>query len=283
MRPFVVQKLLVIACLVSTAVLAASGASASTPPAGYLNFVACPIVRDTEPTPCWLAEHEGELYYLGLQQDTEVEFFPPQQGHKALIEGKLTNKPRICGGIPLEPVKATTLPEIDRSCSQVLPADGWVAPPAARGALPRLQFAPEEQLATDLSKTPASRPAPAPPTPPYKIETFIVPFDFEAQFMLNKATRAVQRARRYAVAVAATRVEIIGYRGAALLSDGTRLVEADGIAQRRAARVATAIQDLGVGAAQVVVRSIDAPIEPTGINDYAQRRVDIIVTPGKAD
>ena len=34
-----------------------------------LTFKACPIYRDTNTVPCWLAEHEGELYFLGIQTD----------------------------------------------------------------------------------------------------------------------------------------------------------------------------------------------------------------------
>jgi hypothetical protein len=36
------------------------------------NFVACPIVRDTASVPCWLAEYEGELYFLTLQTDVSA-------------------------------------------------------------------------------------------------------------------------------------------------------------------------------------------------------------------
>ena len=32
-----------------------------------LSFVTCPIVRDTKTVPCWLAEYNGETYYLGNQ------------------------------------------------------------------------------------------------------------------------------------------------------------------------------------------------------------------------
>ena len=41
------------------------------------NFVACPIVRDTKTVPCFLAEYEGETYYLGIQQDITSDFHPP--------------------------------------------------------------------------------------------------------------------------------------------------------------------------------------------------------------
>ena len=49
-------------------------------------FVACPIVRDTKTQPCWLAEYEGELYYLGQQSGVANDFYPPQLGHLALVE-----------------------------------------------------------------------------------------------------------------------------------------------------------------------------------------------------
>ena len=45
------------------------------------SFVACPIVRDTKTVPCFLAEYEGQLYYLGIQQDITAGFHPPQLKH----------------------------------------------------------------------------------------------------------------------------------------------------------------------------------------------------------
>ena len=41
------------------------------------SFVACPIVRDTKTVPCFLAEYEGEMYYLGIQQDISTPFTHP--------------------------------------------------------------------------------------------------------------------------------------------------------------------------------------------------------------
>ena len=51
-------------------------------------FVACPIVRDTKTQPCWLAEYEGELYYLGQQSGVANDFYPPQLGHLALVKAR---------------------------------------------------------------------------------------------------------------------------------------------------------------------------------------------------
>ena len=53
------------------------------------NFVSCPIVRDTKTVPCFLAEYDGELYYLGIQQDITSEFHPPQLKHEVLVEGRV--------------------------------------------------------------------------------------------------------------------------------------------------------------------------------------------------
>lgn len=262
------------------AATAGGHAQAASAPATQRNFVACPMIRDTEPTPCWVAMYKGEMYYLGLQQDTEADFFPPQQGHKALIEGTVTDKPRICGGIPLEPVKASTLPQIDRSCEKVLPGEGWVAPPARRGAVPRNTGG---QLATNPVDT-SSPPVPVPsPVKPYQIQTFPIPFDFDSAFMLNKATRAIQRALRYAQAVNAKQLEVVGYRGAALLSDGKVIEEPLGLEERRAHVVSTTLQDIGLGDARLTVRWKAAAEVPDGVSDAARRRVDLVVTPSSTD
>jgi hypothetical protein len=63
------------------------------------NFVSCPIVRDTRSVPCWLTEQGGELYYLTIQSDVSAEVQPPMLGHQVLVEGVVSDKPRICGGM----------------------------------------------------------------------------------------------------------------------------------------------------------------------------------------
>ncbi|HET9832672.1 MAG TPA: hypothetical protein VFP91_13205, partial [Vicinamibacterales bacterium] len=50
------------------------------------NFVSCPIVRDTASVPCWLAEYEGELYFLTIQSDVTSPVTPPWLGHRVLVE-----------------------------------------------------------------------------------------------------------------------------------------------------------------------------------------------------
>ena len=62
-------------------------------PAERRNFVACPIVRDTASVPCWLAEYDGELYFLTLQTDVSAPVTPPWLGHRVLVEGTVGARP----------------------------------------------------------------------------------------------------------------------------------------------------------------------------------------------
>ena len=62
------------------------------------NFVACPMVRDTKTVPCFLAEYQGETYFLGIQQDITADFYPPQLLHEVLVEGTIAPGPRVCAG-----------------------------------------------------------------------------------------------------------------------------------------------------------------------------------------
>ena len=99
--------------------------AADDAPVERRNFVSCPIVRDTPSVPCWLAEYDGELYFLTLQTDVSAPVTPPWLGHRVLVEGTVArDRPRICGGVVLEPVVLSVLPELDASCNTpVLPAE----------------------------------------------------------------------------------------------------------------------------------------------------------------
>ena len=111
--------------------------------AQQMNFVACPMVRDTKTVPCFLAEYQGETYFLGIQQDITADFYPPQLLHEALVEGAIAPGPRVCGGIPLKPLRVSVLPELNRACNTILPAEpGIDAPPAKRPAGPSTRQAP---------------------------------------------------------------------------------------------------------------------------------------------
>jgi hypothetical protein len=244
----------------------------AAPPAERRNFVACPIVRDTASVPCWLAEHDGELYFLTLQTDVSAPVTPPWLGHRVLVEGTVAaERPRICGGIVLEPVVLSVLPELDASCNTtVLPAeeryDLTFEPPRPPGpSAGRLAFAP------------AASDAP-PPEPAAPARRFELRYDFDGLVVFRHAgelTALLDAAQR----LGARRVEIAGRRGAVLLSDGALLTERADIAQRRAEQVAELLRGAGLADVEYRVQWHDAPGAATGIDDAALRSVEVVLAP----
>src|SRR5688572_705715 len=184
------------------------------PPANRRNFVACPIARDTNTLPCWLAEYEGELYFLGLQGGSASEFYPPQLNHEVLVEGAVTNESRVCGGVPLRPLRISALPEINRACNTLLPAENGMDAPSAAA----------RRFTDDMRK----------PGTDTTLREFIVPFDFDSDYLTFHTTRIVGEAARVAKAVKAVKIEARGYRATTWLSNGRKFVEVETIAEKRA-------------------------------------------------
>ena len=240
--------------------------------AQQLNFVTCPVVRDTKTVPCFLAEYEGETYYLAAQQDISADQYPPQLLHEVLVEGTIQAGPRVCGGIPLRPVKLSVLPEVRQACNTILPAEpGIEAPPMRRPAGPSTR---------QPGTAPAAPPAPpVRPAPPFSEREWRILYDFDSAFLFSRDTRTVNQAADYAVAAKAKRIEVVAHRGATLLSNGKVLVEVEAIAAERADRVVTLLKGLGATPASVNVRVVSAPPQPDGKNDPETRFVSIRVLP----
>jgi len=251
----------------------AYSAWAAGPPADRRNFVACPIVRDTNTVPCWLSEYNGELYYLGVQVDFGAEFWPPYLGHKVLVEGQVSDAPRICGGVVLKPVKVSSLPEADENCRTQLPAeDRYTIPFATRGPGPNnrpFRNGPPRPAAA------ADPPAPA----ATEAREFVVLYDFNNRVWNVRATAPMQQARDYALAAHAKRVEVVAYRGASLLSDGSLYVEDKGVAEMRAKQLGEILQQVGVPASALSVRWDETPQAANGVDDPQRRRAVIRVAP----
>jgi outer membrane protein OmpA-like peptidoglycan-associated protein len=227
------------------------------------SFVSCPIVRDTSTVPCYLAEYDGEVYYLGIQQDITNSFHPPQLKHEVLVEGTIVAGPRVCGGIPLKPVSLSVIKEVNLACSTLLPAEpGIDAPPALRGP------------------GPASKPlqlTSAPHAPLTGTQEFTVLYSFNDDYLEFGAGRVVNEAASYAKQAGASSVKITGYRATSLLSNGQRLTEKAGLAEKRAQNVATLLRGLGVAKVAVDWKSEAEPGD--GKSDPSRRRVSIVVTP----
>lgn len=246
--------------------LAAAPLTAEDLPAERRNFVACPIVRDTASVPCWLAEHDGELYFLTLQTDVSAPVTPPWLGHRVLVEGVVaSDRPRICGGVVLEPVVLSVLPELDAACNTLLPAEDrynlTFEPPRPPGpSAGRLAFAA------------SSAAAPAEPA-----RSFALRYDFDGLIVFRHAGEltAIFDA---AQARGARRVAITGHRGSVLLGDGTTLVERAGIARRRAEQVAELLRGAGLSDVEYRVRWDDEAGAADG-DDAALRRVTVELDP----
>jgi hypothetical protein len=227
-------------------------------------------VRDTASVPCWLAEYDGELYFLTLQADVSAPVNPPWLGHKVLVEGRRKDGPRICGGIVLEPVRLSIVAEPDPSCSTLLPAEERYnltfeppRPPGPSGGRLAFNTLPMPVKPVDVTR---------------EVRSFSLPYDFNG--LINfKHPFQLTPILDLANAMKVSRVEITGHRGAALLSDGTVLPEQADRAKRRAEQVAELLQGAGLTAPHYEVKWVDTAPAPDGSDDYKQRRVDITLRP----
>jgi hypothetical protein len=235
-----------------------------------ISFVSCPIVRDTRSVPCWLSRYEGDTFYLTIQSDVSATVQPPMLGHQVLVEGIVSAAPSICGGIVLEPVRLSVMPELDANCNTMLPADDRYTidfnprPPGPSAG--RLAFAPD----------PGARRAPPPP-PPEGRQRVDVYFDFDKGVSFRHPGE-LSSILSLAARLPATTITITGVRGAHRLSDGTLLRESPNVGRRRAEEIAGLLRGAGLNIA-TVVDWIDGEDEADGIDDWQTRRVTVVLTP----
>jgi len=235
-----------------------------------LSFVSCPIVRDTRSVPCWLSEYEGDTYYLTIQSDVSAAVQPPMLGHQVLVEGVVADAPPICGGIVLEPVRLSVMPELDANCNTLLPADERYTidfnprPPGPSAG--RLAFAPDPNAAR-----------PPPPPPPEGPQTVDIYFDFDKGVSFRHPGQ-LSSILALARELPAARLTVTGVRGAHRLSDGTLLKESAAVGQRRAEEIAGLLVGAGL-ALEPEIDWIEGDAEADGIEDWRTRRVTVLLTP----
>lgn len=248
--------------------LASMCALAGVPaPGERLSFVACPIVRDTSTVPCWLAEYQGEMYFLTLQTDVSAPVNPPWLGHRVLVEGVVSGEPAICGGRVIKPLALSVLPELDGSCNTMLPAeeryDLTFEPPRPPGpSRGRLAFG-----------DPAARDTALP-------RALTLQYEFDGMVAFRHAQK-LQQLLDSARAAHATEVRITGYRSASRLSDGTVMRERETIARERAAQVEQLLRGAGLEDVRYTLRTQDRSKRPNGTDDAANRRVDVEIVGAK--
>jgi hypothetical protein len=254
--------------------LGSSPLAAAPAPGERLSFVSCPIVRDTQSVPCWLSEYQGELYYLTIQSDVSAEVQPPMLGHRVLVEGVISDATPICGGIVLEPVRLSVMPERDANCNTLLPTDERYTidfnprPPGPSGG--RLAFQPEPAQDADAApRAGSAQPSREPP------RTFELHFDFDrgVSFRHPATLIAILEA---ADELGATRLRVTGVRGAHRLSDGSLLREAADMGERRAEEVAGLLRGAGL-ALPAAIDWLDGEHEADGVDDWRSRRVTVVL------
>ncbi len=234
-----------------------------------ISFVSCPAVRDTRSVPCWVSDHDGDTYYLTIQSDVSAAVKPPLLGHKVLVEGIVTDEPAICGGIVLEDVHLSAMPELDANCNTILPANENIVidfnprPPGPSAG--RLAFQ------RDPSTDPPEPPAPEGP------QEFTLYFDIDKGVSFRHPGILIG-ILDVAGKIKPSVMQVTGYRGANLLSDGTLLRESEKVGERRANEVAGLLQEAGI-TIDTVVSWADGLEDADGIDDWQSRRVDIVLIP----
>jgi hypothetical protein len=254
--------------LVFAAIATSALAAAAPAPGSRLSFVSCPIVRDTSTVPCWLTEYQGEMYFLTLQTDVSAPVNPPWLGHQVLVEGVVSDEPSICGGRVLKPVTLSVLPELDRSCNTVLPAEDrynlTFEPPRPPGpSRGRLAFGdPTPRNATAAADS-ASR-------------AFTLQYEFDGRVVFRHA-QILQQILDAARAGHAAEIRVTGYRSASRLSNGTVMKEREHIDQQRAEQVRELLTGAGLTNVKYTLEWKDLAQKPNGVDDAVNRRADVVV------
>lgn len=230
-----------------------------------INFVSCPIVRDTASVPCWLAEYDGQVYFLTLQTDVSAEVTPPWLGHRVLVEGTVSSESPICGGVVLKPVHLSVL-ESDASCNTMLPAEDRY----------NLTFEPPRPPGPSAGRLAFDNGRPAAPPVTTSTRQFTVAYEFNGLVGFKHA-QALTDILNFARAANAREIEIVGYRGAVALSNGQTMTEDAGIGKKRAQQVEMLLRGANLTSPSYVVKWQDEPVRATGIDDYLSRRVVVTV------
>jgi hypothetical protein len=253
--------------------LAAATAVAADPAAGTrLSFVSCPIVRDTKSVPCWLAEYEGQLYFLTLQTDVSAPVNPPWLGHQVLVEGVISDEPNICGGRVLKPVSLSVMQELDGGCNTILPAEDrynlTFEPPRPPGpSRGRLAFG---------DPTP---PAGAKPTAAVAAPVFTLQYEYDGMVAFRHA-QTLQQILDAARAGSGRELRITGYRSASRLSIGSVMREREEIGRERAEQIRALLQGAGLEGVTYSLHWKDLSKRPNGTADAANRRAEVVIGGG---
>lgn len=253
--------------LMGAAPLGESGIAPGSP----ISFKSCPILRRepesmrlSKQVPCWMARHEGKLYYIGRQEDMSAEVFPPQFRHQVLVEGVVAKGPAVCGGIAIQPIRLSIMPELDFSCQEMLPAQGHLAPPGAHDAEPSrrdgIRTRPEIKAGAD------------------GVYRFPVLFSFDSDHVDKFAYLVVETVAKELLSTGRYALELQAVTNPAELTPGGALPEKDGVGRERVEAIVAILRGLGQAIEPKVVYAARNPTS-NGLANYSGRHVVMVVRP----
>lgn len=230
-----------------------------------VEFVACPVYRDTEngrKSGCWLASDGA----TGQRYDITDAANKPLVGRMVLVEGEPAGSKDICGGVALNPVRVAVL---DQPCLEVIiPAEGFPSKPST---LPP-EFLQPLGVARKM------------PVAPFSPQTWQIGFSYnDDRLMYQVVETTIEKVMLYAVASKARSVQVTGYADVKGFEvSGRRLAEPKALAKARAEMVKLALVRLGVPEASIRMnwRTDPQPLDaPPSLVNASKRRVTVLVTP----
>lgn len=233
--------------------------------ADAVEFVSCPVYRDTEngrKSGCWLASDGA----TGVRYDVTDAANKPLVGKMVLVEGEVAGTRDICGGVTLNPVRVAVLEE---TCPEmIIPPEGFPSKPSVLPA----EFLQPLGVARKL------------PVAPFSPQTYEIGFTFNDDRLVYQVVETtLEKAMLYAVASKARSVRITGHADTkGFTVSGRRLAEPRTLAKARAEMVKLALVRLGVpeGSVKLDWRVDPQPIDaaPSLVN-ASKRRVTVVVQP----
>ncbi len=233
----------------------------------------CPIYRDTDngkKSGCWLIEDPA----TGVRYDISGAPTKPDWNFQVLVEGEVSStQDNACGGLVAGPVRVSVLET--RCTRHLLPAEGFSG---RKFQLP----------ARNVRPLSVERKA---PDGPIKTRTFSLFFDFDRDFVVYQLDDyLLDEAISWIRATNPSQIAVTGFAAtvphpASSGYAGPELQEPAALAQKRAEKIAFALDRLGVDPAKMTVSwKTDNSASPDaegadGLVETSRRRVEIKTTP----
>jgi hypothetical protein len=173
----------------------------------------------------------------------------------------------------LKPLTLSVLPELDRSCNTVLPAEDRY----------NLTFEPPRPPGPSRGRLAFGDPTPrnaAADTGAAK-RSFTLRYEFDGLVVFRHA-QILQQILDAARAGHASQVKVTGYRSASLLTNGTVMRERENIERQRAEQIRELLKGAGLTDVKYSLEWKDLAQQPNGTEDAANRRAEVeVVTTSK--